>query len=368
MKLRVLAFCLAVCALAVRADAATLTVNAGGDLQAAIDAARPGDTIVLQAGAVFTGNYVLPAKGGTAYITIRSSTADASLPGAGTRITPAYAGALAKVRSTQNGAAFKTSGAASYWRLLFLEILPSISTSSANLVELGDTGAAQNTLAEVPDHLVIDRCYIHGVSAYAQRRAISLNSGDTQILNSYISEIKGQTLDTQAIAGWNGPGPYLIENNYLEAGAENILFGGDDPSIPNLVPSNITIRRNLISKPVAWQSASWTLKNLIELKNADTVTIEGNTIENNWAAGQQGYAIVLTPRNAEGTAPWSVVQNVTVRNNVIRHVAAVFNILGYDTNGHQPPDQSHRGEEQSGLRREHGVLRRRETPPMAGSR
>jgi hypothetical protein len=29
------------------ASAATLTVNAGGNLQAAIDAARPGDTIVL---------------------------------------------------------------------------------------------------------------------------------------------------------------------------------------------------------------------------------------------------------------------------------------------------------------------------------
>src|ERR1044072_9009219 len=42
-----------------RASAATITVNAGGDLQAAINAAQPGDTILLQAGAVFTGNYKL---------------------------------------------------------------------------------------------------------------------------------------------------------------------------------------------------------------------------------------------------------------------------------------------------------------------
>ena len=62
-------------------QAATITVNAGGNLQAALDAARPGDTIVLQAGAVFTGSYKLPAKGGTAYITIRSSAPDGSLPG-----------------------------------------------------------------------------------------------------------------------------------------------------------------------------------------------------------------------------------------------------------------------------------------------
>jgi hypothetical protein len=332
MRFLTLGLCLCVLSFADRASAATITVNAGGDLQGAINAAKPGDTILLQAGAVFTGNYQLPVKGGTSYITIRSSAPDSSLPADGTRITPAYAGSLAKVRSTQSGPAFRTVGAATYWRLMFLELLPSVSTSAANLLELGASGAAQNTLAAVPHHLIVDRCYLHGDPAYAQRRAIALNSGDTQILNSYISDIKGALLETQAIAGWNGPGPYLIENNHIEAGAENILFGGGDPSIVNLVPSNITIRRNLITKPIAWMSATWTVKNLLEFKNADTVTIEGNTIENNWAAAQQGYSIVLTPRNQDGTAPWSVVQNVTVRNNVIRHVAAVFSILGYDTN------------------------------------
>jgi hypothetical protein len=90
------------------------------------------------------------------------------------------------------------------------------------------------------------------------------------------------------------------------------------------------IRRNLITKPLAWMSQAWTVKNLIELKNAMNVLVEGNTIENNWAAGQQGYGIVLTPRNQDGTAPWSTVRNITIQNNVIRHVAAVFNVLGYD--------------------------------------
>jgi len=46
-------------AFAASASAATLTVNAGGNLQAAIDAAHPGDTIVLQAGATFDGPFKL---------------------------------------------------------------------------------------------------------------------------------------------------------------------------------------------------------------------------------------------------------------------------------------------------------------------
>src|SRR5690606_18048299 len=82
------------------ASGQTISVNAGGDLQAAIDAARPGDTILLQAGATFVGNFVLRAKGSsTSYITIRSSAADSALPGPGVRMTPAYASQLPKLRS-----------------------------------------------------------------------------------------------------------------------------------------------------------------------------------------------------------------------------------------------------------------------------
>jgi hypothetical protein len=327
------AFSVFVCVVLTSAIArgATITVNAGGSLQSAIDAARPGDTIVLQAGATFTGTFTLKAKGGTSFITIRSSTPDSQLPGPGQRITPAHAPLLAKVRPGVSGPAFKTEKGATYWRLLFLEVLPSSSTSGANLIEFGGAGPlSQSSLSQVPQHLSLDRCYVHGSPSYGYRRGLALNSGDTEVINSHFSDFKLVNAESQAISGWNGPGPYLIENNHLEGAAENIMFGGDDPHIANLVPSNITIRRNLITKPVAWKTQSWTVKNLIELKNAQNVVIEGNYIENNWTDGQQGYAILLTPRNQEGTAPWSVVRNVTVQNNVLRHVAGGFSISGYD--------------------------------------
>ena len=74
----------------------------------------------------------------------------------------------------------------------------------------------------------------------------------------------------------------------------------------------------------------WNVKNTIELKNAQRVRIEGNVIENNWQASQSGYAIVLTPRNQDNTAPWTVVQDVTIRSNIVRHVNGAINILGSD--------------------------------------
>ena len=71
------------------------------------------------------------------------------------------------------------------------------------------------------------------------------------------------------------------------------------------------------------------VKNTFELKNAQRVTLDGNLLENCWSAGQYGYAIVLTPRNS-GSAPWTRVQDVTFTNNVVRHVAGVANIAGFD--------------------------------------
>lgn len=78
------------------------------------------------------------------------------------------------------------------------------------------------------------------------------------------------------------------------------------------------------------QGTFWTVKNLVELKNAERVRVEGNLIENIWAAGQFGYALVLTPRNQEGRAPWVSVRDVLVVNNVIRHASGVLHVAGYD--------------------------------------
>jgi hypothetical protein len=185
-------------------------------------------------------------------------------------------------------------------------------------------------VSQLAHHLVLDRVYIHGDPTAGQKRAIALNSGYTEITNSYIADIKATGADSQAICGWNGSGPYLIENNYLEAAGENVMFGGADPVIHGLVPADITVRRNTLSKPVDWKSANWSVKNLFELKNARRVLVEGNVLENIWKAGQAGFAIQLTPRNQGGKAPWSTVEDVNIRYNVIRHAASAINMSGWD--------------------------------------
>src|SRR5689334_2068923 len=75
----------------------TIPVAAGGDLQAAIDMAMPGDTIELAAGATFTGPFHLREKSGDGWIVIRTATPDAMLPPPGTRITPSASALMPKL-------------------------------------------------------------------------------------------------------------------------------------------------------------------------------------------------------------------------------------------------------------------------------
>ena len=166
-----------------------------------------------------------------------------------------------------------------------------------------------------------------------QKRGIALNSASTTVVGSYISDIKSKTQDAQAIAGWSGPGPFLIENNYLEASGENFMLGGATPASSGLIPSDVVFRKNHVTRPAAWRDQGWVVKNLFELKNARRVLVEANLFETHWAGAQPGYAIVLTPRGERGAAPWAVVEDVTFRYNVIRNVAAVFNLLARDDAG-----------------------------------
>jgi Bacterial Ig-like domain (group 2) len=296
----------------------SIVVNAGGDLQAALDAAQPGDEVVVQAGATFTGTFVLRTKSsGTGWITVRSSGA---LPPAGTRITPADAPRLARlVAANAASQVLKTEAGAHHYRLIGLEITAQPgATLGYTLVSLGDASRTQNTMALQPHHLVLDRVYIHGTPTLSFQRCVALNSAWTAIVDSWLSECHGKGVDSQAIGGWNGTGPYKIDNNRLEGAAENIMFGGADPAIPNALPSDIVIRRNHIIKPPEWKGV-WSVKTLLEIKIGQRVLIEGNILENSWPDAQTGFAINLKSTDQSNTAPWSETSDITVRYNLIRN-------------------------------------------------
>ena len=432
----VAALLVAVCPRLASAD--TRTVRRGENLQTALNAAVNGDVIVLEAGAEFVGNFTLPVKAGPSPVVLRSASSPL-LPRDGQRIQPQHAPLLARLRSPNAGAALKTAAGASNWQLRYLEFGAN-QNGYGDILQIGDGSSAQNSLDKVPHHLTLDHLYIHGDPLVGQKRCIALNAASVTIRDSHIADCKGVGFDTQAIGGWNGPGPYVIENNYLEGAGENVMFGGADPAIPNLVADGVVFKGNFVSRPLAWRdpiipapqqvaatmagsgglpagtytyaivarrpvglgtigrstasapitatvagggavslswqpvahaseyrvyrtgaqlpaaywtvtTASfvdngvpgepgeapttkgtvWSVKNLFELKNARNVEVDGNIFENHWKDAQAGYAIVLTPRNSNGSCTWCVVEHVRFENNLVRHVTAAINLLGYDS-------------------------------------
>lgn len=324
------------------------------DLQEAIDAAELKTVIVLDAGEIFYGGFVLPDKGdGDGWIIITSSRMDI-LPGSENRIQPmmatgdidfpAQADAMPKIITNNLSGipCFKTQAFAHHYWLAGLEVTADVTVvESYGLINLGDGSSAQNTLSEVPHDFVIDRCYIHGhTEATILKYGVRLDCKRAAIMDSHISDFHSIGFDAQAISCINGPGQFKIINNYLEASGENILIGGAPPAIPGLVPSDIEIRQNYFYKPGSWRvddpsyaGKHWTIKNLFELKTGKRVWLDGNVLAHCWAdlpIGQSGYAILLTVRTEGGNAPQADVSDVLITNNIIRHVGAGIAISGSD--------------------------------------
>jgi hypothetical protein len=284
----------------------TINVPAGGNLQAALDAAQPGDQVVLKAGAVYKGNFRLRKKTGTGWIVIRSS---ATLPPAGTRIRPADSGLLAKLVGATSDRVVQTELGASRYRLVGLEIASSGTVTSTNDLVRFDSGSS---------HLILDRSYVHGHSSLDSRRCVSLNASYAAVIDSHLSQCHSKSYDSQAIAAWNTSGPLKIVNNHLAGAGENIMFGGAMPA-QNVVPSDIEIRGNHFYKPTSWKGV-WLVKNLFEIKNAQRVLLEGNVFQNNWRHGQDGMAINIKVSDQNGKCTWCVSQDITFRKNIVRNV------------------------------------------------
>ena len=338
-----------------------LTVNAGQSLQTALNNANCGDTVELQAGATFTGNFMFPAKScdDQHWIVIRTSAPNTALPPEGKRMTPCYSGVaslpgrpayacatptplLAKLVYSGTGFSGPIGFApgANHYRLLGLEVTRAAGLKVMSLALVRYTGTANN--------IIIDRCWFHGtahddtVSGFHMSGIRSASVVDSYFSDFHCTAVTGFCVDSHTVnagSGDNQSGPYKIVNNYLEASGENVMFGGANATV---TPTDIEIRHNHLFKPMLWKPGAagfiggnsgkpFIVKNHFELKNAQRVLFEGNILENVWGGfTQSGFSVLLTPKNqsmrGSNVCPSCQVTDVTIRYSTISHVGAGLQI------------------------------------------
>ena len=350
----------------------TIAVSAGNDFQAALNNASCGDTIALQAGATFHGKYVFPAKAcdDSHWIIVRTSAPDSALPAEGQRLTPCYGGVaslpgrppyscsnaqnvLARLLLDVTGdGAIRLADGANHYRILGLEITRPV----------GMTGGATLIMSPgVANHIVLDRSWLHGTAQDETHGGFNMSGiSYAAVVDSYFNDLKcvavtGTCTDAHAVAGGvstTQDGPYLIQNNFLEASGEAVMFGGGPATT---TPADIQILHNHFFKPWQWMKGQpnfvggvsgnpFIVKNHMELKNAVRVLAEANLMENNWGGfSQTGDGILLSPKNQHvasnntNVCPVCQVTDVTIRYSHIIHagggVQLATAISGDGTNG-----------------------------------
>ncbi|HET8671642.1 MAG TPA: hypothetical protein VFM05_13775, partial [Candidatus Saccharimonadales bacterium] len=287
-------------------------VPAGGNVQAAVNAAQCGDTIALQAGARFNiaGRLTFPNKGAcTTYITV-TTTDPSSIPsvlrtaypnsysnGTFTRMTPAIAAPMPKLVSTTNDPVIFLDRLAHHWKFVGLELTTADNgVQHTMLVGDGSTG-----VSDLPHHITFDQLYIHPVEEVGDlttniqyrstEMAFILNGDFYTISNSAIQGFTGWTRFPQGAYRLNANSILfgiarnaVVENNLLEANGQIFLAGGGGVN-----PAHTAQATN-----VTFTSA--TLSNTTNLNVGDLIAIYSKGYSDNHIIQHPGDPRQLVPR------------------------------------------------------------------------
>lgn len=355
----------------------TCTVTGGdvAELRLALYTAACGETIALEDSGEWTvpdgAMYVVPTKGltCTTYTTItRTGTMPAVYDVLGNCYVkgPNFAAEMAardacwEAMKTQyegvaphvymttaeananTGVVFGLQANADYWKFSGFEV----STTSTNvhsggsnvsaLFLSGFTGPSLGDFpreeADLPNQVLWERMSLHGNPNPALgpiSKALYVGGTNLSLKDSLCYGIKAEN-DAQCFMSTQGSF-YLLENNFLEANGENVLFGGGGSHYYGHTPSDIVQRYNYMTKDwrqwdqstsrvgITYGGQSWIEKNVNECKNCIRNEIHQNVIEGSWYGSQTGNLMLFQAVSDGDGATWTTVRDIEIWGNVLRH-------------------------------------------------
>lgn len=205
-----------------------------------------------------------------------------------------------------------------------------ITPSGSTHVSLGGDRNGMKTVDDIPAGFTFQFVDFFGPC----RRAIAANCADLLVENCNFKDYFVEGQDSQGIIGWNGSRNHIIRNNGISAASENIMYGGADAASDDMYPRDIEITGNTLTKELAWKGINYNIKALFELKNAQNVKFEHNTLHTNFKqAWGNAPAIVLKSCNQEGRNLLARCENIRVANNNISDVGTYFMLIGRNDGG-----------------------------------
>jgi len=247
------------------------------ELRAALEEAHLGDTIRLQAGRIFPADRSAPinvtARPGTkGYLTITSTEAN-RLPEPGTRITPGYSALVPWIRVVDQAipGLRLAGGSAPAQHIRIVGVgFDSTVTDGAQVdyngpLYVGDHGQGGAWSGPItapeqqPDDILIERCLFRNPGGVQSIRSmVTLHARSVTLRDSFVDGAYGLNQESQSVRGWNGVGPYVIENNYIGGATENVMFGGANTTY-NADLNGVAFRYNYLPKvPERLRFRGWT--------------------------------------------------------------------------------------------------------------
>jgi hypothetical protein len=267
----------------------------------------------------------------------------ASLGTEGTRCTPAQMSGAPILRTTvANRGAVETLAGAQRWRFDEIKFETSASQTQT-ILNVGpcDTNgdATGTTVSDLPTYIYFHRCWTQGKnnSTGDVVNGVTLNTRASAYVDGIVDQIWRSGVESHAIVSFTCQGPLKIVNNYLEASAITVLFGGANPSINGFVVEDVEFRRNHLTLRDSWNpfNGSWDsiarpIKNRLEFKMGVRALVEGNVIEKSPVGGQNGeWAVIKSMAGESGlNASWYKTENICLRYNKCRNLWNTIYITG----------------------------------------
>lgn len=289
--------------------------------------------VTLTASTAPSGFYTIGVKADNNWVIVRPS-AFASLP-AGKRVNSTDVASMFTIVNTTVDAPLQTVAGAHHWRFIGAEItLTSFQAdapggvSQSGLVRWG-TGA-ETLSSQLPHHLILDRCYVHGLTRKNDRRGVYVNAEDWGIIDSSLIMFQDAGQDAQAIlVAMSKRGKIL--NNEVQATGECIMWGGVPLTIPSYAISDLTIARNYSDWRDDWRKnipayggIDYVLKNLFELKTSKRLLMFGNVFAN-WWVEDQNYAVNFK-LDKQSSVTDETMEDVTFYRNYLYHAGVGYAI------------------------------------------